>query len=626
MDVNKILDEIKKLRENKEYEKIIDLTLSVNRYDIPTESKIKLLDEILIAAWYTDKRELAINCGYEMYNLSYSEGIKLQPRQITNMKFVLPKMKVIKLRELRVFISGKVSEKKDEYVYKLLGQGFKDPIFMHNLDSNIINITPPYIFIFGKLAQVPEEVEIDTFTEYKEFDNFVLVLKKESYIPKIENGIKSWDVFDTLIGRKCYYPIEIFNQVALLSATPNFSNIRIRCEKDTLSTYDDIYKEMEKYAVNTEQLKKLEFETELSNVFPIIENINKVQDLDILVSDTYLSEDQIWQLLHKIGFTKNVKVYTSYGGKSKGYIWNEIKKSHAIVMHTGDNYNSDVKIPKQFGIPTQHYNSTYNQIESLILESQPSLAAYSRMIRLMNPHSDILGKLWNYQVNYNIPLLLMACKYLDEYCQQNGYRKILFCTRDSSVLIKLFTFAYPKYESIYFHSSRIANIKASSDYKNYIKSLLTDQTVTDQTVADQTVVVDLCGTGFSGNVLYEELNFPKRFYLLNLFRNLDKKYNIDFIISSKSYNNSYLEILNYDTIGCLEDVEFKDGKYIDIRQPVKYDISLLDYIPQLLELIFTQGLPEIKMDEIQNTFHKLLSHLNTTGQFLNTQFNHNIKE
>jgi hypothetical protein len=94
----------------------------------------------------------------------------------------------------------------------------------------------------------------------------------------------SWDMFDTLLGRKCYFPQGIFDIVAVKTDINNFARFRKEAEQSTHSTYDAIYVELADRAghefpsgkfrnllgntkLRIEDIKEIEFETELEQAF-----------------------------------------------------------------------------------------------------------------------------------------------------------------------------------------------------------------------------------------------------------------------------------------------------------------------------------------------------------------------
>ena len=623
------LGEIIKLRIEGKNEEAVTKGLLIDKSNLKKDEILQLLNELVITSWYINKKNIGKNASIEMDLISCQYGLTLTDLQKSNMKFLCPDNKKIIFKEIPFIIEYTTQDIQNETIKTFIENGFLNPIFINgNVQSIFNNLIPPYIYVYDKIniSDFMNPIDINFFTEYFQLEGCVLVVKKNSFklnlLSNIQGYSKSWDVFDTLIGRKCYYPRDIFKLVSLKSGIKNFEEIRVKCESVTLSNYDDIYKEMEKYypldIVNN--LKIMEYEMELENVFPIIENIERVKDGDILVSDNYYSKDKILNLLKKAGLNKKVELYVTYDGKHKGYIWENIKQNHKIMIHTGDNMHSDIKSSSQYGIQGVYFETKYNEIENMISSIHPQLAKYSRMLRLRNPcyNKDVSNKLWILQSNYNIPILLMSCKYLNDYCIKYGYKKLLFCTRDCSFLIKIFKHFYPKYDCIYFHSSRIASIKKSDSYVKYIKSFY------DQ--SDQTLYVDICGTGISSNPIFGILGYPKRFYIWYLPNLNNKLYNMDYIISIKHCNNSCLEILNYDKIGCLDDVIEDSGKFIDVRQNVKYDLSLLEYYDNILNIITSEKMPEFNLEGIESLIIKLLENLNQQRDFLFKTSNHAVYE
>ena len=54
--------------------------------------------------------------------------------------------------------------------------------------------------------------------------------------------VKSWDIFDTLVARKCVDPKYIFSIVEAKSQFPNYKKYRITSEKKSNGTFTDIMK------------------------------------------------------------------------------------------------------------------------------------------------------------------------------------------------------------------------------------------------------------------------------------------------------------------------------------------------------------------------------------------------
>lgn len=187
--------------------------------------------------------------------------------------------------------------------------------------------------------------------------------------------VNSWDCFDTLIARNLITPSSIFDIVGKKIGNLNFTNERKKAEKDSDGTYLDIYKKLSNID------KDLELQTELENCYPIVDNIDKVKDGDYIVSDMYLPESFIRQMLKKCGLKKDVNIIVTKDGKRKGNIWVELKDK--ILNHTGDNIVSDCRNAEIQGIKSTYYfEQQMNEIEKNIFNKNQNLAGLSRKLRL----------------------------------------------------------------------------------------------------------------------------------------------------------------------------------------------------------------------------------------------------
>jgi hypothetical protein len=290
--------------------------------------------------------------------------------------------------------------------------------------------------------------------------------------------MNSWDCFDTLVARRFVEPISIFREVEKRFNISNFTKRRRKAEKETKGTYAEIYKLLPDVNPN------YEFEIELEHCFGIRENINKVQDGDIIISDMYLSAEQIKKILLKCGLHKNVKIIVSTCGKKKRYIWNQITEK--IELHTGDNFDSDVKSPQEFSIPAQHYTShQFNSIEKLIAETDFDLACWSRYIRLSCPFNTKHEKmLWADQANLNLPVLALSTLELPTNME------ISFSYRDSAYWHKLYQSMTGKL-GIRLDISRLCTNNPSEEFKQYVFDTVKG-----------TLIVDLTGSGESAKMFY----------------------------------------------------------------------------------------------------------------------------
>ncbi len=375
----------------------------------------------------------------------------------------------------------------------------------------------------------------------------------------------SFDLFDTLIGRLHYHPDSIFYQVQDRYPFPGFVLFRTLAESQSDKTLPDIYRHFQKLTGISKNealaLKEFEFQTELSQVFPITENLNLVRDGDLIVSDTYYNSDQIQQILSKIGLCKKVHIYASTRGKSSGTIWEKIKINHVIARHMGDSLHSDVASPKSNNVDAVHYPhgqlSFYEQEIATI--GQEALAYIMRTLRLQNPYPPESAEyqLWNNQCQINVPLLVHASIYLDAFCKKKKKKRILFTSRDGCLWIQLFQKLFPDYESIYFHSSRYAYIFPTKSYIEYVRELYNDETL----------IVDSHGSGMSCTQFFEQ-HMKKRPIYLSIVNNKKTQY----AILRVDRRHETIEKLNYDLVGTFYSMHD--------RQPLR---SELEYDPRFVE-------------------------------------------
>jgi hypothetical protein len=334
--------------------------------------------------------------------------------------------------------------------------------------------------------------------------------------------MKSWDCFDTLVARRFVDPRSIFQEVEKRFNIPNFVKRRRKAEKQAKGPYTEIYKLLPDID------PALEFQIELEHCFGIKENINKVQNGDIIISDMYFNELQIREILNNCGFHKNVKIIVTPDGKKNRYIWNTINEK--IILHTGDNYDSDVASPQEFSIKGSHYTGhQFNEIEHLISTFDFNLACWSRYIRLSCPFQTYHEQmLWNDQANLNLPVLALSTLELPID------KTISFSYRDSAYWHQVYT-AMTGQKGIRLDISRNCTNAPSDEFKNYVFKTTKD-----------TLIVDLTGTGESAksfypsgyNILYIAGPVVKPFtYLANRLSRAIERHNVTRIEPLIGWNN-----------------------------------------------------------------------------------------
>ena len=351
--------------------------------------------------------------------------------------------------------------------------------------------------------------------------------------------MKSWDCFDTLIARRFVYPYTIFEEVGRQLGIENFSKMRRRAEKNSDRTYEGIYKNLPDIDPN------VEFQVELEHCFGIVENMNRVQDGDIVVSDMYLTEDHIRQLLISCGLTKDVKIYVTPDGKHKGTIWPSLPQ---ISLHIGDNFRSDVESPREYGIESEHYTDhQFNETENFVSESDFDLACWMRYVRLQCPYTGMNKDFWLDQSNLNLPVLALASLELPD-------EPIAFTYRDS-------VYWHPLYEAITGKSGRRLDVSRACyynptpEFRSYVINAVKGHTI-----------VDLQGSGKSIKSFFEN-DLPNVIYVCGFveepFMCLERKGAGD---SIERHNCSELgPLLSWDQTGPIRGKCEHEPKIIEIQ-------------------------------------------------------------
>ena len=175
--------------------------------------------------------------------------------------------------------------------------------------------------------------------------------------------VDSFDLFDTILGKKINDQTTLFNKCMALNKLSNFTEIRIESElkakeKNKFYNLHHIYKYIQNhYKLNYSKLincLSIELTTEAENLYPIYTNINKLTNDSILIVESYFTSEQIKKFLSLFNII-NIPIYISSElGMSKldGTIYNYLKKDYKIKLHTGSNYTEDFEIPKKYKIPS----------------------------------------------------------------------------------------------------------------------------------------------------------------------------------------------------------------------------------------------------------------------------------
>lgn len=370
-----------------------------------------------------------------------------------------------------------------------------------------------------------------------------------------ELRVNSFDIFDTLLTRKCHKPTDIFDMIEEEHSIKNFAEYRVRAERMSNGTFDDIYRKfaeltgMDTHAVYN--LKNIEILKELENILPIQSNINLVQDGDIVVSDMYYSKEILEEFLRTVGLRKNVQIFCSPAGKATGEMWKRLVSEFDIVRHIGDNEHSDVKMARAYGIngvKTDLFR--FNAVEQSI---GGELGNLLREFRLRNGFEEgtVEHMLYDEQCGANIMILCLFAVQIRGIMEAEGLKKLLLCMRDCCLLEKIFRYFYgDTIQCEAFLTSRIMNRNFNEEYKEYVKSMYNDKSL----------IIDFNGSFESGRKLFmETFGRLPRVHLLCYNRVCEGFEGLTYSCSIEDMNNDYIERLNPGTCGTL--FNYYDGMF-----------------------------------------------------------------
>ena len=244
--------------------------------------------------------------------------------------------------------------------------------------------------------------------------------------PKIK--CVSFDIFDTLITRPFYEPLDMFRimdkdyrELTHNDVGINFSKIRVisenicrenkretdpECQEVTLDEiYDTIHTQYEISKDVLEKLKKKECEYEIrfckrrNTIHELYELALDMGKKVIFTSDMYLPEDVIVKILKENGYTEYTKLYLSstvkkikWTGDLYRHVFKDMGLEPGEMIHMGDNFESDYKRAKELGMNSIHIPKTIdvmtktnytNNLAQPLIKSLPFWRDNAESIRFM---------------------------------------------------------------------------------------------------------------------------------------------------------------------------------------------------------------------------------------------------
>lgn len=280
--------------------------------------------------------------------------------------------------------------------------------------------------------------------------------------------LASFDIFDTVLIRKCGKPENIFYLLAHHlypadeSKRENFIQWRrraesqvARCKKREETTITDLYtlNGEENFSEYTrtqliEAEKKVESENLIANpaVKSIIEKCRAEGKTVCFISDMYLDSEFLSRVLKREGcLVGNEKVYVSCeegARKSTGALFDKVRSYLNLTHweHYGDHPVSDVKRAKEKGIKATLVNTAFTESEKFLSQRNrrfsyelSCLAGLQRAARITNGNNAYSA----IAADFVAPAYIPYVQFVLEKAKELGIKRLYFLSRDSYILQKI---------------------------------------------------------------------------------------------------------------------------------------------------------------------------------------------
>ncbi|MBV8925253.1 MAG: hypothetical protein JOZ74_07760 [Bradyrhizobium sp.] len=284
--------------------------------------------------------------------------------------------------------------------------------------------------------------------------------------------VNSWDVFDTLVSRFFVDPIDVLRLVEQRAQEADFLKRRLQAQADldhvgAPYVIHDIYRRlvasgMEKPRALTMLGLELAIEREL--LFPIRAIVEMVEPGDIILSDMYLPDEVVFDLVRELcGLDELRPIVRSNWGKASGTIWPQVMAHYAVRTHFGDNHHSDVEAPRKFGIETSCIDNARPTPWEMTVANLglQQLALLLRETRLRGVTNEA-GPLQNVIAGPYLALLYGFSVWLNRSFGPD--QRFVFLRRDADDLARVFSTLYPFVDSTTLDLSREIVLSRSFDH------------------------------------------------------------------------------------------------------------------------------------------------------------------
>lgn len=376
-----------------------------------------------------------------------------------------------------------------------------------------------YVLFCHFLARVPE---MDIYEEKKLNSNQSessaylsdnQQLRVDKYVDQLSTyDIVSFDIFDTLIFRPVGQPTDVFYLIGEKLGISDFKNIRqwsewsarVKCNQRNGHMevcLSDIWEALEEDVgamANGGMQVEIDTELELCYANPFMlqvwKELQKRGTHIIVVSDMYLPESVLAEMLQKNEFTGYEKLYVSceYGkNKASGTLFEVVKQDYPqkSIIHVGDNPHSDRDMAKKNGLSVCPYpNVNHNMLLYRPYDMSYLVGSAYRALISNKLYNGTVNESMEFEYGYNYGGLFVLgyCNFIHKYCIDNDIDTLLFLSRDGDILKQIYDKLYPDDRTIYVYWSRKAATvqMAAEDKHDYFRRFLYHKINQNYTIRD----------------------------------------------------------------------------------------------------------------------------------------------
>lgn len=310
----------------------------------------------------------------------------------------------------------------------------------------------------------------------------------------LKYDVISFDIFDTLIFRPFSEPTDLFFFLGDAFGILDLKRIRMEmeqkereeCKKNhghTEITLQDIWNRIErevgisaKEGIAAEQKLELQFCYANPYMLQVFAELRKQGKQIVVVSDMYLPQSFLQELLKRNGYDGICKIYVSSEtkkNKATGSLFelvrNEIGRKMKVI-HVGDNPISDITMAQKHGFDTLYYPNVNRDTKKYrSCDMSPIIGGAYRGI--VNAHLRCGLKKYSMEYEFGFVygglFVLGYCHFIHRYCAQNQIDKVIFLSRDGDILKQVYDKLYPEDKTVYAYWSRLAATKLMATENRY---------------------------------------------------------------------------------------------------------------------------------------------------------------